>query len=266
MNTQQQYNSVDDIDLQDIDEAMSDLRTDQEDKPSQGTSNESTFVQHATPLAILISGIMISGAIIYSSGGLDSNLEAKIQSPDKQDNMLSLQNIVRWVDEDLKLNDKEFEKCIDDNRYTDVIDADLELGTSLGVTGTPTLFVNGTRVVGAQSYEIFNEIIQQALADKNQKDVAIEINSNDNILGNPNAPVTIVEFSDFECPFCQRFFVDALQQIKENYIASNQVRFVYKHFPLSIHNKAIPAAIASECAGEQGQFWQMHDLIFTKQI
>lgn len=88
----------------------------------------------------------------------------------------------------------------------------------------------------------------------------------DPALGDKNAPVTIIEFSDFQCPFCGQFFTQTLPQIKTNYIDAGKVRFVYRDFPLdSIHAQATPAAIAANCAGEQGKFWEFHDLIFQNQ-
>jgi len=81
----------------------------------------------------------------------------------------------------------------------------------------------------------------------------------DHILGNKNAKVTIVEYSDFECPFCQTFH-PTMKQIMDKY--GKDVRLVYRHFPLSFHPQAIPAALASECADEQGKFWEMYDKLF----
>ena len=80
------------------------------------------------------------------------------------------------------------------------------------------------------------------------------------IKGNPNAAVTIVEFSDFQCPFCARS-IPLLDQVVEKY--PDQVRLVYKHFPLNFHPQARPAAIASLAAQEQGRFWEYHDVLFA---
>jgi protein-disulfide isomerase len=79
------------------------------------------------------------------------------------------------------------------------------------------------------------------------------------IRGNPDAPVTIVEFSDFQCPFCART-APLIQQVQDKY--GDKVRVVYKHFPLNFHPAARPAAIASIAAQEQGKFWEMHDVLF----
>lgn len=85
----------------------------------------------------------------------------------------------------------------------------------------------------------------------------------DPVRGDPNAQITIVEFSDFQCPFCGRFFTQTLPMIEKNYIETGKVKFVYRDFPLpEIHPNAIPAALAAECADDQGVFWEYHDKLF----
>ncbi len=81
----------------------------------------------------------------------------------------------------------------------------------------------------------------------------------DHIRGDKNAPVTIIEYSDFECPYCERFHPTMLQVMDEY---KGQVRWVLRHFPLSFHPNANEAALASECAAEQGKFWEMGDKLF----
>jgi len=88
----------------------------------------------------------------------------------------------------------------------------------------------------------------------------------DAIKGDPNAPVTIVEFSDFECPFCGRFYSQTLSEIDEKYIKTGKVKFVYRDFPLSFHPQAQKSAEAAECAGEQDKFYEMHDLLFENGV
>ncbi len=86
------------------------------------------------------------------------------------------------------------------------------------------------------------------------------------VLGDPDAPVTIVDFSDFQCPYSRRHAEQTVPQIVENYVKTGQVRYVFKDFPLyTIHPQAQKAAEAAECAGEQGQYWPMHDRLFQGQ-
>ena len=85
----------------------------------------------------------------------------------------------------------------------------------------------------------------------------------DPVLGDEDAPVTIIEFSDYECPFCARFYQQTIPQLKSQYIDTGKVKLVYRDFPLSFHPQAIPAAIAANCAGEQGKYYQYHDKVFS---
>ncbi len=87
----------------------------------------------------------------------------------------------------------------------------------------------------------------------------------DAVKGDPNAKVTIVEFSDFQCPFCGRFFRDTLPSIEKEYVATGKVKMVFRDFPLSFHENAQKAAEAAECAHEQGKFWEMHDKLYNNQ-
>ena len=88
----------------------------------------------------------------------------------------------------------------------------------------------------------------------------------DDVKGDKDAPVTIVEWSDFECPFCGRFYSQTLKQIDEEYIQTGKVKFIYRDFPLTSHQNAQKAAEAAECAGEQGKYWDMHDTLFESGV
>ena len=81
--------------------------------------------------------------------------------------------------------------------------------------------------------------------------------------GPGNAPVTLLEFSDFECPFCARL-LPTMERLKEKY--GENVRWVFRQFPLGIHPNAQKAAEASLCANDQGRFWKMHDLLFERPV
>ena len=88
----------------------------------------------------------------------------------------------------------------------------------------------------------------------------------DPIMGDSDAPITIVEFSDFQCPFCARFHTQTLPSILEEYIEQGKVKLVFRDFPIqSIHPNALPASVAAECANDQNKFREMHDALFEKQ-
>lgn len=98
-------------------------------------------------------------------------------------------------------------------------------------------------------------------------DIKVNIGSGDPILGNKDAPIKIVEFSDFQCPFCERAYSGAVAGIKSSEAFKNgDVAIVFKHFPLnSIHPYAQKAAEAAECANKQGKFWEYHNMLFENQ-
>jgi len=81
--------------------------------------------------------------------------------------------------------------------------------------------------------------------------------------GSASAPVTIVEFTDYECPFCRQFETTTLPEIVKNYVDTGKVRLIVHDFPLDNHASAMPAAEAAHCAGDQGKFWPMHDGMFS---
>ena len=110
------------------------------------------------------------------------------------------------------------------------------------------------------------KLLQEQLPTEQPK-LPIKISIDDDpIIGDPNAPITIIEFSDFQCPFCARFHVQTLPLILEEYIESGKVKLVFRDFPIqSIHPNALPASVASECANEQGKFKEMHDMLFDNQ-
>lgn len=93
-------------------------------------------------------------------------------------------------------------------------------------------------------------------------DVSVD---DDAVLGDNGAPVTIIEFSDFQCPFCRSFWKNAFVEIKKDYIDTGKAKLVFRDYPLSFHPMATPSAEGAECAKEQGKFWEMHDAMFEEQ-
>jgi protein-disulfide isomerase len=172
------------------------------------------------------------------------------------------------------------------------IAADQTLAGSVGAQGTPTLFLNCRKVVGAQPVAALQAVVAEeagkadALLARGVKPAdlygklcaenvaagtrqaeasargagAIAVRADDPIRGSKKAPVTVIEFSDFQCPYCARA-VPAVKELEAN----KSVRVVWKHLPLSFHPNAMPAALAAEAAREQGRFWEMHDKLFANQ-
>jgi protein-disulfide isomerase len=87
----------------------------------------------------------------------------------------------------------------------------------------------------------------------------------DRALGDPKAKLAIVEFGDYQCPYCRVFQAGTFQQLRSAYIDTGKVRYFHKNFPLRMHAHAFGASIAAYCAGEQGHFWEMHDFLYAKQ-
>ncbi len=199
---------------------------------------------------------------------------------------------------ELGLDTRRFEQSMAARRGEARIQEDQKLAGQVGANGTPTMFFNCRQVVGAQPVDRLRAIAEDELKKADQllgakagpgayeklckANVAagpaaapvpaaapaggtvgaIEVRPDDPIRGNPRAPVTIVLFSDFQCPFCARVgpTLDEAQRVY-----GDKVRIVWKHQPLSFHPNALPAAKASEAAREQGKFWQMHDRLFAAQ-
>jgi protein-disulfide isomerase len=112
-----------------------------------------------------------------------------------------------------------------------------------------------------------SKIVKTQQAEKQPKVQPISVTVDDDpIRGNQDAPITIIEFSDYQCPFCARFQIETLPLILEQYVDTGKVKFVYRDFPIqNIHPNALPAAVASECAHEQDKYWEYHDALFENQ-
>ncbi len=170
------------------------------------------------------------------------------------------------IADDLGLETTAFEACLSNHTYQEEIQSDSDYAISIGVNSTPTFFVNGLAIIGAQPLDVFKQIIDLELAGEtpqNEQYVRYDIPTEGYPSNGPDdAPITIVEFSDFQCPFCSRFFNETYQPLLDAY--PGQIRFIYRHLPLtSIHPNAFPAAEASMCANEQDSFWQYHDALFS---
>lgn len=134
--------------------------------------------------------------------------------------------------------------------------------TLINLIGTLRLYGKINAVTGNA---VLKQLESKPQVDESQPSRSDVSADDDPFKGSKNAPVTIIEFSDFQCPFCARFVAQTLPLIEENYIKTGKVKLVYRDFPLSFHPNAQKAAEAAECADEQDKFWQYHDKIFQNQ-
>lgn len=191
---------------------------------------------------------------------------------------------IKQYAKDLKFDTGKFNKCLDSGSKAKPVAAQESYGASLGVQGTPGFFINGKFLAGAFPFENFKEIIDKELAgtgSTNCTDYSQQLQqycsdpqnqafiptpktldlSGAQVKGPANAKIQLVEFSDFECPFCIRAF-PTVEKILNDY--KGQVRFYYMQYPLTqLHPHAQKAAEASLCAADQGKFWELHDKLFS---
>ncbi len=169
----------------------------------------------------------------------------------------------------LELDMDSFTQALDSVSLGNFVDEDIRQGNKIGVRGTPTFFINGQKLSSGLSFSAFKEAIDPILLQKGYKKTDLPEEPGEEItLGNSawkgaETPLaTVVEFSDFECPYCSRA-ASTLSALAADY--KKYVRFVFKHYPLSFHKNAHLASQASIAAQEQGKFWEYHDKLFANQ-
>lgn len=171
----------------------------------------------------------------------------------------------------LRLNVPVFQRALDSHVYRPIVERELIEAGGLGITTTPTFFVNGRRLVGPQAPETLAGVIgsvrdslsksqdlSQTVLDAGLS-LAIRLEHSP-AKGPVAAPVSFVEFAAFDCPYCART-VATIRQLLTAY--PDQLRFSFKHYPLEMQDQALLPHEAAAAAGDQGKFWEMHDLIFA---
>ena len=201
--------------------------------------------------------------------------------------------IVRYAEE-LRLNMDKFNADRKSNETVERVKKDIALGENFGVRGTPTLFINGTRMVGANSVklkasiaehladaekiraggvnDVYNEIVKhgktQFKPSKREPQAVstdvykAQIPENAPMWGAQDAPVTMILIDDFECPFCGKLY-STYEELKKEY--AGKIRIFFVHNPLGFHKRAKEASAAAVAAQNQGKFWEMYSLLFSKQ-
>jgi protein-disulfide isomerase len=258
-------------------------------------NNPLPFHQNAKPAAEAAQGV-------FATSGNDAFWKWH-DTAFKNQGSLGADSYVKWATDAGVKDIAGFKAGLDSHKWADKVDADLNAGKAAGVQGTPAFFVNGVFINGAQPFDNFKKTIDQELAKaqaklaagtpkgriyvemskENKKNAPAAAKDEDEgdkedtktvfkvpvgsspQLGSSNALVTIIEFSDFQCPFCSRV-EPTLKAIREKY--GDKVRLVWKNEPLPFHPAAGPAAEAAmEVRAEKGDkgFWDVHDKFFASQ-
>lgn len=190
---------------------------------------------------------------------------ALFESQDQWSGKQNADQVFQDLASGLGLDEAQFAACLDEGKYADRITADYQDGIAEGVTGTPAFRINGAPLSGALPFSDFQQQIEFYLAGGQPPSLQMDAESFRS-LGSADAPVVVTEFSDYQCPACAAVEAQVVTELIARYVDPGKVRFVYREFPLeSIHPAARAASVAAVCAGEQGEYWQMHDKLFANQ-
>lgn len=253
----------------------------------------STFI--STPVAVLLGSaiiavsILISGGVIRLKGQLPKTTTQTSGTTEKTtaDSGKSQEDKLTDLAAQLSLDTSKFKSCLTSEKYKDQVNKDISDADAIGPTGTPTFYIgkanssgtiDGYLIEGAYPYSRFQEVIDAVATgsavpkDPSSKEDPKSVKvaeANGAVEGNKNAPVTMIEFSDYECPFCKRHFVQTFPSLKKDYIDSGKVKLVYRNLiAVPSHNPAaMREAIAALCAKEQGGdtvYFKYHDLVYSK--
>jgi len=237
------------------------------------------------PVAVVLGAAAIAGAIIWVWGDDSSSTpgtEAASTVPARQGGGSLLDTLVAYGTE-VGLDEAKYRECLASDEPAALMNSHLRTGVELGVNATPTFFINNKVLIGNQPFAVLEEIVERELSDAptdtaaysdplQQLAAAGRFRIADRppgldgaeIKGNPGAPVVIAEFSDFQCPFCKRWVDQSYGALQGR--LGDDVALAFLHFPIvQIHPNAGNAGAAAICAGEQGKFWEMHDLLFARQ-
>lgn len=210
------------------------------------------------PGSILLAALIIGGSIVYmvNSGGGNSggSVVKKLVNP------LTLA---------YKGPKTAFSECVDSGKHAATAQADNAAGAAAGVNSTPTTFVNGNKVtdqngnsVGANGQAILAAIDAAVKKPAPAPTTGpLALTSSDVIMGKADAPVTVIEYGDYQCPFCELFYAQ-VQPTIEQYAQQGKVKFVFRDFPF-LGQESLDAGAAAECAKDSGKFWEYHDALYA---
>lgn len=231
---------------------------------------------------MVLIGVIVGfiGANVVGSGGVKSPSgpggNANPPTPPAQADARPTIDIISDVAEAAGIDTDKFRSCVESGKYAELTAKDMSEGTAAGINGTPGNIVfnmktkKGVLVSGAQPFENFQVEIDRMLGTNKTPSTAPAAGTvspidpaTDHIRGNPKASVAVIEYSDYQCPFCKSVH-PTYQKIVDTY--GDDVMWVYRHYPLPFHPHAQKAAEGAECAAELGgndAFWAYSDELFT---
>lgn len=256
------------------------------EKSEKKTGTITINLEKLTPIFVLLS--IVLAFVVGMLWQKVKSLESGVGTPTTTNNQVAQQSAQekRLTDlpalaESVGVDKGKFESCVSADKYSDRVEGDYQDGINVGVNGTPSNFLVNSKgeiypVPGAVPYATLKSVIDVALGDTTDTTGAVTklaaseaasfkaVSVEDHLRGDRDAELVMVEYSDFQCPFCQNFHATALQALSEY---DGRVAWVYRHFPLdNIHPYARPAAEASECVAELGgdeAFWKFADEVFA---
>lgn len=225
-----------------------------EEKIEHTHIKKSSINQNQVAGAIIIAGLIIAGAILLKGGGTTTPVD-----PIKAEAKLTK-------------SIPTFSSCLDSGKYLQAVTDSTSAGSKAGVNGTPKGFIlKDNKVVatidGAEPTKITTDKIDKALSNSDIKEIANTldpISATDFVIGNVDAPITVIVYVDFQCPFCGKFFIETEQTAFASYIKDGKIKLVSRDFAF-LGDESLKAAEAARCAGDQGKFWEYHDYLFTHQ-
>ena len=218
------------------------------------------------------------------------------QNQEQWSNLPDPSNYLGELAESIGLDMATYQECIETGQVQPVVEQNIATGLNYGFNGTPTFRFevrdsgDTYTLVGAQPVDTFTQWLDalvageappwedQAEAEPPELPYWANVEgltpdperpgftlAGDQYKGNPDAKLVMVEFSDFQCPACQRHALETQPTLDETFVDPGKIMWVYKHFPLEEHPQSLAAAAAAECAADQGTFWEMNHALFEKQ-
>ena len=252
-------------------------------QPNQPTQTQPVSVPPTTPsstllkdlmipISIVIAGLFIGGGLFFSNSAPATN---EVTGQPNQPAQPAAKLTVPQLAEKAGVDADAFNECVQDARFRADVESDMANAIATGGQGTPWSILVGPGgktypINGALPLQAIEQVIALAKSEASQGPAASEnpktndyapVTDTDHVRGNIDAEIMIIEYSDFDCPFCGRFH-ESMQSVVDKY-PGNEVAWVYRHFPLEqIHPNAPGVALASECVAELGgndAFWTFAD-------